>query len=317
MLLRRINPRATRRRLYASPVIEKSLEDVAYLGNLRWIAVLLPTLCVGLFEFLRHQLLTAVLPEWLGHGWAGNVMSALVVAATVYFFVRVFAGMVGAAVMDAAQAREEAAVLTERQRIGREMHDGVAQALFYLRAKMSEVGDLIAAGERERTLAELRAAEEELEETHRLVRAAISDLKQHPEVQRFDEALRRATSGLAGRMALRLTCEAEAACAALSAPAQRHLLAIVQEALTNAHRHGNARSASVKVGTVKVGTAEETLIVEVSDDGSGFDLDAVPRDGRYGLVIMEERARIIGGRLLLDSAPGLGTRVTVSLPVAS
>lgn len=312
MLLRRKNSRATRRRLYGSPVIEKNVGDAAYLGNLRWMAVLLPTLCVGLFEFLRHQLLTAVLPEWMGHGWVGNVMSALVVAAAVYFFVWVFAGMVGAAVMDAAQAREEAAVLTERQRIGREMHDGVAQALFYLRAKLSEVGDLMAAGERERTLAELRTAEEELENTHRLVRAAISDLKQHPEVRRFDEALRHATSGLAGRMALRLMCEAEAACASLSAPAQRHLLAIVQEALTNAHRHGNARSASVNVGT-----AEETLIVEVSDDGSGFDLDAVPRDGRYGLVIMEERARIIGGTLLLDSAPGLGTRITVSLPVAS
>ncbi|HET7479983.1 MAG TPA: ATP-binding protein [Rubrobacteraceae bacterium] len=274
------------------------------------MAVLLPTLCIGLFEFLRHQWLVGVLPMWLGHGWVGNVLGALVVAAVVYFFVRVFAGMVGAAALEAARAREEAAVLTERQRIGREMHDGVAQALFYLRAKLNEVGDLLAAGENERTLAELRAAEEELQETHRLVRAAISDLKRQPEIERFDEALRRTVSELAGRMALRLTCEAEAPCCALSAPYQRHLLAIVQEALTNAHRHGNARSASVKVGT-----SEETLIVEVSDDGSGFDPDAVPQDGRYGLFIMEERARMIGGSMLLDSVPGLGTRILLRVPV--
>lgn len=62
-------------------------------GYVRWLAVLLPALSVGLFEFLRHQWLASVLPEWLGNGRLGNVAGAFVVAVVVYLFVRFFTGV--------------------------------------------------------------------------------------------------------------------------------------------------------------------------------------------------------------------------------
>ncbi|MGH3088727.1 MAG: sensor histidine kinase [Rubrobacteraceae bacterium] len=156
----------------------------------------------------------------------------------------------------------------------------------------------------------MQAAKGQLEDTYGQVREVVSDLKRRDETRRFDEALRGAVGEVAGRLGLRVDCEAEA-CPALPAPAQRNLLAIVQEALTNAHRHGRARRAAVRLET-----SGKDLEIEVSDEGGGFDPDSVPREGRYGLAIMEERARMVGGRLLLDAAPERGTRVTVRVPGA-
>ena len=110
--------------------------------RVRWLAVLLPTFSIGLFEFLRHQLLEPVLPEWLSDGWLGNVAGVFVVAAIVYVFVRFFGDVLQESAVEVAQAREEAAVAVERQRIAREMHDSIAQTLFYLTVKLREVDDL-------------------------------------------------------------------------------------------------------------------------------------------------------------------------------
>lgn len=272
-----------------------------------WLAVLLPAASVGLFEFLRHQWLA--LPGWLGVGWVGNLVGVLVVAVVVFGFVRVFAGILSGLALEAARSREEAAVAVERRRIAREMHDDIAQAMFYLNVKLREVGDLMADGEAGRARGELRAAEAHLQDAYWQVRSVISDLKeQEAEREDFGEAARRASAEVAGRLGMRVTCEVEGR-AVLSASSRKHILAIVQEALTNAHRHGRAKDAAVRVRA-----AEGDLTVEVSDEGAGFDPAAAAGEGCYGRVIMEERARMLGGRVSLDSAPGRGTRVTVSLP---
>lgn len=280
-------------------------------GGIRWLAVLLPALTVGLFEFLRHQWLEPVLPEWLGAGWIGNAAAALVVAAVVYVFVRFFTSILQEYALEVAQAREEAAVVVERQRIAREMHDSVAQTLFYLTVKLREAEDLVSAGENEEAHRELRKVRGEIKAAHHQVRAVITDLKQQAEVEDFGEAVRYTAAELAERLRVRVTCEVTGR-ADLSASSRQHVLAVLQEALINAHRHGRARRAAVCLKVVG-----RDVTVEISDEGAGFDPDAVPREGRYGLAIMEERARMAGGQLALDSAPGHGTRVTVHLPGAA
>jgi signal transduction histidine kinase len=85
------------------------------------------------------------------------------------------------------------------------------------------------------------------------------------------------------------------------------LLRVLQEALTNARRHSGARSVVV---TLKV--ARSDLVAEVSDDGQGFELGAVPG---VGLSSMQERAAIIGGILEIESEVGQGTRVRLRVPV--
>jgi signal transduction histidine kinase len=142
------------------------------------------------------------------------------------------------------------------------------------------------------------------------VRGAIVDLRGRrdglvPGLRRYLAAY-----GQIAGSTLRLDVSPEAAALALPAPTEIQLLRIVQEALANVRKHAGATTA-----VVRIGTDGDELTVEVEDDGRGFALGSAPRTGwpRFGLQTMRERAEAIGGRFELDSSPGAGTRVTVSV----
>jgi signal transduction histidine kinase len=252
-----------------------------------------------------------MLPAWAGTGWFGNIAAAFVVAALVYIFVRFFTNILQESASEVTRVHEEAAIVIERQRIAREMHDSIAQALFYLTVELREVENLVLAGQREEAYNELRTAREEIRATHHKVRAVIADLRQQAELQDFGEDVRRTATELTERLGMKVTCE-QTGHVALPVSSQQHVLAIIQEALINAHRHGRTQHATVRLEMIG-----EDTIVEVSDEGVGFDPATVPREGCYGLSIMEERAQMAGGQLRLDSVPGHGTRVRVHLPEAA
>lgn len=84
---------------------------------------------------------------------------------------------------------------------------------------------------------------------------------------------------------------------------------VVQEALTNAERHGHAKNVEVRI----CGEAG-ALLVEINDDGVGFDVGAVDR-GRFGLEGIRQRAQLFGGRAEIQSSPGAGSRIKVRLPI--
>src|SRR6185503_19401309 len=94
------------------------------------------------------------------------------------------------------------------------------------------------------------------------------------------------------------------------APAvEDHLFRIGQEALTNALKHGHARRARIALRF-----AEASLEMEIQDDGAGFDAEAPPADGHFGLVGMRERTAQLGGTLAVRSLPGEGTTIVVAVP---
>lgn len=84
---------------------------------------------------------------------------------------------------------------------------------------------------------------------------------------------------------------------------------IVQEALTNATRHSQSETVVIKLARIG-----QKLLLEVRDQGVGFDVDKVPED-RFGLRGMRERARLLGGRVAIDSEPGSGCCLAVELPI--
>src|SRR4051794_7726521 len=164
---------------------EKTFLETKRLGfeHILRLAVLLPALYVGLFEFLRHQWLEPMLPGWLSTGWLGNLIAVFVVAAVVYIFVRFFTNKLRESASELSRVREEAAVVAERQRIAREMHDSIAQTLFYLTVELREVEDLMLAGQSAEAQTELRMAQEEIRAAHQRVRAVIADLKWQAELE--------------------------------------------------------------------------------------------------------------------------------------
>jgi two-component system sensor histidine kinase UhpB len=99
----------------------------------------------------------------------------------------------------------------------------------------------------------------------------------------------------------------------VTAAVQHDLVRIVREAVHNAVRHAEPSRV-----TVRATTADGGLEVEIADDGRGFDVAArAASPGRYGIRGMHERARRLGGGLVIESRPGAGTVVRVSLPVST
>jgi signal transduction histidine kinase len=96
----------------------------------------------------------------------------------------------------------------------------------------------------------------------------------------------------------------------LPGPTLFELTNIVGEAVHNAVRHGECRSVAVRLRD-----AHGALELEIADDGSGFDVDQVPKRGHYGIRGMRERAKALGGELTVRSTPGTGTTVSVEIPL--
>jgi signal transduction histidine kinase len=264
--------------------------------RVEWLAILLPAVTVGLFEFVRHDLVERVVQE----EW-GNAFAAVLVGATVFGFVRYFTGAVARTEAALGRARAEAAVLAERQRIGREMHDGIAQALFLLRVRLDEAQAALAAGDQAVAAEALAAGAANVREADAGVRAAIAGLKQASSGEDTAEALRRDIGDRARALGIDLDLALDAL-PRFDAQRRAHLAAIVQEALSNAARHGGATRVSVAGGARGV---------VIADNGRGF-TPAAAASGGFGLVIMAERARLLGGTLAVEPGEGRGTRVRLS-----
>jgi signal transduction histidine kinase len=196
-----------------------------------------------------------------------------------------------------ARRRADAAVLGERRRLARELHDGVAQELAFIRRRAGRLSELPDGVEI------LSAAERALEDSRRAIEALRPSA---------DESLHVALERHGARLAVECGVEVRVStrCAIDVSPEVRaEVLRIVAEAVRNAAHHGGARH-------VRVDLVGPPLSVRVIDDGSGFVSGASSGLGvaGYGLIAMRERAEMVGGRLSLESVPGAGTLVQVVLP---
>jgi signal transduction histidine kinase len=194
-----------------------------------------------------------------------------------------------------------AAVLGERERIARDIHDGVAQDLAFILQQGRRLA--AAPGAPKRLAALVTAAEGALDECRHAI-AALTRSGDEP----LAEALTLTAVETAGREGAEVEAHIDAD-VAVTAVIQEALLRVTREAIINAVRHGRA-------GTVKVELrSDPSLQLEVTDDGSGFDVaSAMSAPGRMGLRSMQARINAIGGEFAIQSSPGEGARVVVTLP---
>jgi signal transduction histidine kinase len=194
------------------------------------------------------------------------------------------------------QGARSAAVLEERQRIARDLHDGVAQELAYIRRHAGRLAERVADDELRRIAASTDRA---LADSRRAIAALTRPLDDPLAVVLAD-----ALAAVADRHSVELDLDLDAG-AVVSADTQEALVRIACEAVGNAATHGGA--AVVRVQLEQDG---DDVRLVVSDEGSGFDPSA-RQPGRFGLTIMEERAHGMGGAIDIASRPGGGTRIEV------
>jgi signal transduction histidine kinase/streptogramin lyase len=202
------------------------------------------------------------------------------------------------------QSETEKAIVAERSRLARDLHDSVTQSLYSL-TLLSEAGlRLVGAGETERAQGHLTRLRDiglqALKEMRLMVYQLRPGALEQGDLagalqQRLDAVERRA--GVDARLVVEGDCQ-------LSPQVEEELYYIAQEALNNVLKH--AQASKVRVNVCLEG-GEVTL--EIVDDGQGFDPQAVRDAGGMGLLSMRERAEKLGGTLTLSSAPGAGTKI--------
>ena len=206
------------------------------------------------------------------------------------------------------ERNRELSVLEERSRLARDLHDAVSQKLFSLRAR-ARAAAVLAGRDAGRAAAEMEAVAALGAEAHAELRAVIDGLAP-PDLGEagLAESLRRyaVLAGRAHGVTVRYTA---AELPVLSEDQDAALYRVAQEALHNALRH----SGAARVG-VTLSRTSRRVILEVTDDGSGF-VPGAP--GGLGLASMRGRAASAGGTLTIRSAPGAGTTVRLAIPVAA
>ena len=204
------------------------------------------------------------------------------------------------------------AVAEERVRIAREMHDGMAQVLAYVNTKAQAAAHLL---ERQRP----QDAARQVHQLSEAVRGVYADVREGIAALRAPagpgENLPRALEGYgetwSKQSGIDLALDlGPATPPRLGSETELQVLRIVQESLANIRKHSGARRARLALKH-----REGALDISVEDDGRGFDqVRQASRDQHHGLAIMRERAADIGARLSVESRPGEGTRVRLTLP---
>jgi len=208
------------------------------------------------------------------------------------------------------------AVLEERDRIGRELHDGLAQILGYVNTKAQAGHEFLRSGD-------LEAATRQLEELINAAQEAYTDAREIIVGLRMNAVHDRTLTDLAEEYVGRFKRQSGVAAELAITPAwddqlvpetvKVQSLRIIQEALTNARKHAEADLVCVTLDK-----NDDTAHITVEDNGRGFMLSRLlrPDFSRYGLRTMRERAQAVGGSLRIESAPNKGTCITATLPLA-
>jgi two-component system NarL family sensor kinase len=207
------------------------------------------------------------------------------------------------------------ATIEERNRLAREIHDTLAQGLAAITLQL-ETADALSASRPERSQKAIRRALSLARSNLEEARRSVMDLRAAPLQNRsLPEALSALAGGGcdAGSTAVRFSYFPETGFPLfLPARLEEGIYRIAQEALANACHHASARHIDV---TLTIG--EQDLILVVQDDGRGFDPDQVTdavSEGHFGLAGMGERVKLLGGQICIQSEPGAGTCICVSVP---
>lgn len=273
----------------------------------QYLTIFLPALLVFGAEIIRHVWLHDILPVMVGNLVTGVIALGVSALVLVPLYRR----------LESSDARVrrleiERAVADERERIARELHDGISQALFFLNVEAATLERSLAeTGRSDPAVRSALLIKQTIQETAGHVRDTIFDLRTARQPgQSFGAWLKtyaRRWSDI-HNVAVAVVGGAELI-PDLSGDRELHAMAVVREALHNVAKHAGARNVSINVAM-----RNGDLTIEIADDGRGLpERVSGPTEGRYGLAALREHAAAAGGAVTVSSAPDVGTAVALVL----
>jgi signal transduction histidine kinase len=205
------------------------------------------------------------------------------------------------------------AVMRERERLSRELHDGVAQLVAHLLLRLDTIKDLVAADRQQEAEAELERLHGVADEIYEDIGESITGLRTNLTERGLVCALQDYVDQFEERHQILVSLRTDDAADQLSPLAAFQLFRLIQEALTNVRKHAGAREATVALTS----NGPDQLRVVIADDGQGF-TPGSQRNGQarpLGLTSMRERVEALGGTFHVNSQPGSGTHVTATIPI--
>ena len=283
-------------------------DDRARYRRLRLLTIAGPALFMIAGETARQYIFTAWLPP---------AMVTLLVVGMTFIASIIFSWYVFRALEQLETERrtykEAMLSLQERERIAREMHDGVAQNLAALNLKIHKLADEVKSDHKQAAIKEVDIIREIIQDSFFDVRQSLFDLRATHRLQEgFWSAIEKQLREFEKHTAIRVKYHPLNPQEELpNELAEVQVLRIIQEALTNIRKHARAH-----VVTIQCTRQGNQLQLSILDDGRGFQFTEIDRARHFGLSVMRERAESVGGTADIYSQTGLGTKVTITLPAS-
>ncbi|MBY6037725.1 two-component sensor histidine kinase [Fictibacillus nanhaiensis] len=255
--------------------------------QIKWLILLLPTISVGLWEYLRHT----VLANYISMS-SGNWLSAVIVFLVTLFLLNILFGKLERMQNELQRERSEKAVLEERGNIAKELHDGIAQSLFFLSVQVNKLN-------KNSNHSHYEKMKKTLQHIHDDTRSAIQNLRTQSAITgiTWTSSLHQFFDEIENVHSIKIHREWNLSEEELTIKEKVELFSCVKEAIINVIKHAETDSVWVSTKREKTG-----WFCEVLDKGRGFSNDQ-KREG-FGLKILEDRASSMGWEFSIKSVKG-------------
>lgn len=258
--------------------------------RIKWLILIIPTVTLALWEYVRHAFLLPYISMDLG-----NVLAPVLVFLITVTLVRRLFRMMEEVTESLQQERAAKAALMEREQLARELHDGISQSLFLLSVKLDKLEQAKDNGDVRKTTDEIRST---VRHVYDDVRQSIASLQSEPsktEVQWMQSVQRMAGELELG--GLEVVMDWQLKDSHLTGKEKVELLAIVRESMLNVQKHANASCLTVRAVPLSDGSGFRCT---VEDDGEGAEASELLAKGRYGVRMMQGRAQAMGWKLHIE-----------------